>query len=159
MFTGPPVHGLRPRRNPLALRGILAMGMAFVSVLRSPAQQSPSHQPTPHPASVRQSPFVEAEKLLSQGRLAEAKQKAQEQLNLHPSSVEGFTLLGIIYSNEKDYAGALDAFQHALTLDPNSTRTHNNLANLFIAAGKVELAEKEFRKVLRLAPANADANY
>ena len=42
---------------------------------------------------------------------------------------------------------------------PNSTRTRNNLGNTYIAQQKLELAEKEFRTVLRLDPANSDGNY
>src|SRR5271166_86312 len=81
--------------------------------------------------SVTQSPFVEAEDLLRQGSIAEAKQKIQEQLALHTDSVAGYNLLGIVDSSEKDYAGALEAFQHALKLSPKSTKTHNNLGNLY----------------------------
>jgi len=58
-----------------------------------------------------------------------------------------------------DYANALDAFQHALKLDLNSTKTHNNLANLYVVQQKPDLAEKEFQRVLRLDPANRDGNY
>ena len=62
--------------------------------------------------------------------------------------MEGYNLLGIIYSSEKDFANALDAFQHALKLDPNSTRTQNNLGNVYVAQEKFDLAEKEFRQGL-----------
>ena len=73
--------------------------------------------------------------------------------------MEGYNLLGIVYSSQKDYANALEAFQHALKIDPNSTKTHNNLGNLYVAQERLDLAEKEFRKVLRLDPANRDGNY
>ena len=74
--------------------------------------------------------------------MAAAKQKIEEQLTLDPSSVEGYNLLGIVYSSEKDYDNALKSFQHALTLDPNSIRTHNNLGNVYVAQEKFDLAEK-----------------
>ena len=102
---------------------------------------------------------MEAEALLRQGSVEEAKQKIEEQLKLNPSSVEGYNLLGIVYSSEKDYDNALQTFQHALTLDPSSTRTHNNLGNVYVALEKFDLAEKEFGKVLRLDPTNREANY
>ena len=53
----------------------------------------------------------------------------------------------------------MEAFQHALTLDPNSAGLHNNLGNVYVAQEKFDLAEKEFRKVLSLDPANREANY
>ena len=76
-------------------------------LLRSnPAQR----QSNPRPTSKTSSPFLEAETLLRQGSVAEAKQKIQEQLTLDPSSVEGYNLLGIVYSSEKDYDNALKHF-------------------------------------------------
>jgi tetratricopeptide (TPR) repeat protein len=53
----------------------------------------------------------------------------------------------------------LEAFQQALRLDANSTRTLNNLGSLYVTQGKSDLAEKEFHQVLRLAPENRDGNY
>jgi tetratricopeptide (TPR) repeat protein len=122
------------------------------------AEQSHPSRSVRHSAKV-ESPFAEAEALIQQGVLDQAKEKLQEQLKQYPSSVEGYNLLGIVYSNQKDYAGALDSFQHALALDPKSARSHNNLGNLYVAGGKLDLAEKEFKQVLALAPGNRDANY
>jgi len=89
----------------------------------------------PGASSKSPSPFLEAEALLRQGSVDEAKKKIQEQLALNPS-VEGYNLLGIVYSSEKDYANALEAFQHALKIDPTSTKTCNNLGNLYVAQEK-----------------------
>jgi len=99
------------------------------------------------------------EELLRQGLIEQAKEKIQDELQRNPSSVEGYNLLGIIYSGQKDYAKALEAFQYALKLEPSSTRTRNNLGNVYVAEEKSDLAEKEFRTVLRLDPANRDGNY
>ncbi|HEY4904111.1 MAG TPA: tetratricopeptide repeat protein [Candidatus Sulfotelmatobacter sp.] len=110
-------------------------------------------------AQTIESPFEEAETLLRQGATEEAKQKIQEQLALHPTSVVGYNLLGIAYSSEKNYPGAFEAFEHALKLSPNSTKTHNNLGNLYVAQNKPDLAEKEFRTALRLDPADRDGSY
>ena len=50
-------------------------------------------------------------------------------------------------------------FQKALQLAPNSATAHNNLGNAYVNQKKIDLAEKEFRTVLRLDPANRDGNY
>ena len=97
--------------------------------------------------------------MLRQGSIEQAKEKIHEELRQNPSSVEGYNLLGIVDTNEKDYANALQAFQQALKLAPNSTGTRNNLGNLYVAEEKLALAETEFRKVLRLEPGNRDGNY
>src|ERR1700692_867118 len=102
--------------------------------------------------------LLEAEELLRRGSIDEAKNKIQEELERNPSSVEGYDLLGIVYTDEKDYTNALEAFQQALKLDPNSTRALNNLGNLYVTEKKLDQAEKEFRKVLRVEPGNRDGN-
>jgi tetratricopeptide (TPR) repeat protein len=131
----------------------LAMAAASLGQ-QAPARASRAKSAPPVP------PFVlEAEDLLRRGSTAEAKQKLQEELALHPSSVEGYNLLGIIFAGEKDQANALDAFQHALRLDASSPRTHNNLGNFYVTREKFDLAEKEFRTVLRIDPANAEGNF
>ncbi len=141
------------------LRGILALIVIFIFARGHAAQQSVPTRGKPRTSAKVQSPYVEAETLLRQGLVDEAKKEIQEVLALNPSSVEGYNLLGIIYSGEKDYANALESFQRALNLDPNSTRTRNNLGNLYVAQEKPDLAEKEFRKILRIDPANRDGNY
>lgn len=119
----------------------------------------PPPQRTPRPASAEPSQLAPAESLLEQGRLPDAKASVLDFLRLHGSSVEGYNLLGIICSTEQDYDGALDAFQHALKLDPASPKTHTNLGNLYASTSKLDLAEKEFRRALALAPSDPEANY
>ena len=141
------------------LRGLLALVLIFTCTGGHAAQRSAPGRRNIQRSSAVPSPFAEAEALLQQGSTAEAKSTVLEQLKQRPDSVEGYNLLGIIYSNEQDYANALEAFQHALKLAPNSTKTRNNLGNLYAAEGKLDLAENEFRKVLSLGPGNNDGNY
>jgi tetratricopeptide (TPR) repeat protein len=108
------------------------------------------------PASDR---FSEVENLIQQRRFSEARTAVLDELKHHPSSVEGYNLLGIIQTNLQDYAGAIASLQRALQLNPRSTRTHNNLGNIYLAQQQAEPAEKEFQAVLRLDPANSEANY
>jgi tetratricopeptide (TPR) repeat protein len=103
--------------------------------------------------------FAEAAALAQQGRVAEAKTATLEALEHHPSSVEGYNLLGIIETNQHDYAGALEAFKKALKLAPNSVKTYNNIGNAYVAIKDLNSAEKAFRTGLHLDPANQDGNY
>jgi len=160
MFIGISSQHLKTGKGrKMRLRPILALTVLCVSSLRLAASQQSAPVPRPTPSSRgAASAFLEAETLLNHGSVAEARQKTEEQLKLHPS-VEGFNLLGIICSKQGDYPNAQEAFQNALRLDPNSTKTRNNLGNLYVVQGKTELGEKEFRTVLRLDPANHDGNY
>jgi tetratricopeptide (TPR) repeat protein len=138
---------------------MLLLILALTWVGATAAAQQPRAATKGSRQSASPSPFAESEDLLRRGSIAEAKQKIEGQLALHPDSVAGFNLLAIVDSSEKDYAGALEAFQHALKLSPNSTKTRNNLGNLYVAQNHPELAEKEFRTVLRLDPSDKEGNY
>jgi tetratricopeptide (TPR) repeat protein len=148
----------RKAKTPVAVCGMLVLtgifayadGLAQQTVhLRRNARQTTQTSPL----------LLEAGELLRQGSIDDAKQKIQEELQRNPSSVGAYNLLGIIDTNEKDYANALMAFQKALRIEPSSTGTRNNLGNLYVAEEKLDLAEAEFKKVLRLDPGNRDGNY
>src|SRR6266436_1316000 len=138
-----------------AVRNIIALFGISLCLSSSVAQQ-PTTKQFDKPSSP---PLTEAEALLREGRIEEAKSRIQEELQRNPTNAEAYDLLGVASVNEKDFPGALEAFQHALKLAPNSTRTRNSIANVHVAQGKLDLAEQELRTVLRVAPANRDANY
>ena len=123
------------------------------------AQTTSSEKNATRAAPKKPSPFEDAKKLLAEGRLEEAQHRLEEELTEHPSSAEGYALLGIVYSQQKNTTAALAAFEKALKLDPKSTRARNDMGNLYASAGKIDLAEKQFREVLRLNPADHDGNY
>ncbi len=137
-------------------RWSLGFSLAFLLLLMA-AGRAFGQQTSP--SSKGPAEFQEAEALMQQGHLDEAKAKVQEELQHNPSSVDGYNLLGIIESAQQDYTGAIETLQHALKIAPNATKTHNNLGNVYVAEKQPELAENEFRTVLRLDPANADGNY
>ena len=103
--------------------------------------------------------FVTAQRLISEGSLSKARELLLEGLRLSPESVEGYNLLGIVYTQEKDYIRSAAAFEHALKIDPGSTVTHNNLGSSYGAQNRTDLAKKEYLATLRLDPHNRDANY
>jgi len=151
---------LQRKRTSATLRGILAVSVIFFCAPAHAAQQPAAKRSTAKQTAKAASPLLaEAEALVGEDRVAEAKSKIQEELQQNPANAEAYDLLGVISVSEKDYAGALEAFQHALKLEPNSTRARNNIGNVYVAHGKFDLAEQEFRTVLRTAPGNRDANY
>jgi tetratricopeptide (TPR) repeat protein len=150
------IRDQRPHRRP-QVSGFLALVILAISIASSASPRLP--QGTTTGPSAAASSLQRAEELIQQGLFEQAKTIINEQLVRNPANVEAYNLLGIVYTDEKDYDHALEAFQHALKLAPGSTKTHNNLGNLYVAQQKFDLAEKEFTKVLNTAPANRDANY
>ena len=136
----------------IALGAILPYG-------NTPSGQAPTSKQATHQPPKSPSPFADAEILIQQGKLEEARARIQEELKERPSSAEGYTLLGIVYTEEKSYPEALSAFQQALKFSPKSTKIMNNLGNVYVAQGNLDLAEKQFREVVQLKPADHDGNY
>src|SRR5208283_5397686 len=130
----------------------------FASQGAAGQQTAPSKQ-SAHPVSKAPSPFADAKALLRQGKLEDAKNRIQEELQQNPSRPEGYGLLGLVYTAEKKYTEALSAFQRGLELNPKSTGIRIDMGNLYVAQGNFDLAEKEFREVVRLNPADNDGNY
>jgi tetratricopeptide (TPR) repeat protein len=148
------------KRASFAMCAVLALSLICFCVPALAAQQPTAQRSMSKRSAKLTSPLLaEAKALLREGRTADAKSKIQEELQRNPANAEAYDLLGFACVNEKDYGGALEAFQHALKLEPNSTRTRNSIANVYVAQGKLDLAEQELRDVLRLAPTNRDANY
>src|SRR5437016_2653335 len=114
---------------------ILALSLLLLNSATAVARQSVSAKKSPQQSSKTLPQLKEAKELLTQGLLEQAKEKAQEELQRNPSSVECYNLLGIIFSGQKDYGNALKSFLQALKLDPNSTGTRNNLGNLYVELG------------------------
>lgn len=103
--------------------------------------------------------FKQAEELLQEGSIEQAREKAVEGLAIQPQSTEGLNLLGLIYGNEKKYELSAGSFKKALRIAPHSTEIYNNLGNVYLLEHKFVDAEKQFRTVLTLSPSNSDARY
>jgi tetratricopeptide (TPR) repeat protein len=141
------------------LSTLLALVAISFATREAAAQQSAPTIPPAHSSSKTLSPFGDAEAFLQQGKLEEAKDRLQEELRQNPSKADGYGLLGLVYTAEKNYADALIAFQQGLKLNPKSTGIRNDMGNLYVLQGNLDQAEKEFREVLRLSPADPAGNY
>lgn len=133
------------------LRGMWAAAFVTLAVCILQPELS-AQQP---PAGSMQSIQV----LMQQGNWDQAKSALAKVLRRNPSNVEAWNLLGIVNSEQHDDADALAAFESALKVAPASAGTHNNLGNLYLSERKLDLAEREYRTVLRLDPRNRNANY
>lgn len=58
--------------------------------------------------------------------------------------------LGVAYFQKGDYETALEKLQKSLQQDPNLATTHNAIALLYQVLGEDELADKHFKRALRI---------
>ena len=121
--------------------------------------QGSQHKTSPTSSAEAKRLFSEGQNHLRQGNLEAAKKAVLHGLKLSPQGIDGYNLLGIIYTQQKNYEQSLAAFQQALKLAPNSSEIHNNLGKSYFAEQKLELAAKQFRAALHLDPQHRDANY
>jgi len=94
------------------------------------------------------------------GRTVEAERVLREVTERAPSRAEGWTLLGLLYQNRNRFVDAEKALETAVRLNPRDVPALNSLAFTRFALGKMEEAERNFRKAIgenrRLARPLAD---
>jgi len=93
------------------------------------------------------------------GKYAEAAAQLESLLPYAPRSFEIHELLGLAYAAQSQDAKALDHFQTAVQLKPDSPEARTNLAASLSHLGKTEQAGEQFRKALALEPHDYDANH
>ncbi len=86
--------------------------------------------------------------------LPEALQYAQKALAADANSWRVHNLLGVIYTDKKEFGGAVDAFKAALQLAPNEPLPHSDLAKVYLAQGRYDEALESVDIAIRLAPSD-----
>lgn len=93
------------------------------------------------------------------GRFDEAASELEALLPRTPKSFEVHELLGLVYSEQRKEAQALEQLQVAVNLKPDSAAARTNLAASLVRAGKLPLAEEQFHKAIVLEPRSYEANH
>jgi tetratricopeptide (TPR) repeat protein len=93
------------------------------------------------------------------GHYREAIIQLEKLLPQVPESFEVHELLGLAYSAQSQDAQANKYLQKAVLLNSTSVPARTNLATNFVRLGKLESAEREFRKGVELEPGNFDTNH
>jgi tetratricopeptide (TPR) repeat protein len=90
---------------------------------------------------------------LARGEGAKAAIRVREASDRDPKNVTLLGLLGELYTAQRDFGRATEAFTKASALEPNAWLPHRNLAQVSLAAGDVRGAISEYETALKLAPA------
>jgi tetratricopeptide (TPR) repeat protein len=115
-----------------------------------------SHKPT---KAARQE-FDRGVRELNQGRFPQAAKHFAEVVRLDPEYVEAYRRLGWAYSKTPErLPDALAAFQKAVTLAPESSTLHGDVAWALFTLNRAAEAELFARQAVRLAPSSATAHY
>lgn len=94
-----------------------------------------------------------------QRRLAAATQELLASLLARPDNWSSHYNLGIFYSDRKEYSKALEAFDTATRLNPESILPLVNISMVHARLGQIDKAETALRQALKIDPHNATANF
>jgi Tfp pilus assembly protein PilF len=90
--------------------------------------------------------------LVGQRKYEEAIEHFTTALKLSPENSSAMNNLGRALAGKGKPAEAIPHLLEAISLNTNYLEAHFNLANVYVATGSNELAEAEFREVLRINP-------
>jgi tetratricopeptide (TPR) repeat protein len=96
--------------------------------------------------------FEEALLLDDQGETKAARQYYQKAIEEDDCTADAYCNLGIIESQEGNYARAIDCFTLALKENPRHYEAHYNLANLYAEVGNHKLAKLHYAISIELEP-------
>ncbi len=97
--------------------------------------------------------------LLNQGKLSDALNACCAELEKCPGSIPLLSIQGAIYRRLNKFDLALDAYQKALLINPESPEVLNNLGNALKEQGNLQKATEVYKKALVLKPNSADICY
>jgi tetratricopeptide (TPR) repeat protein/tRNA A-37 threonylcarbamoyl transferase component Bud32 len=89
----------------------------------------------------------------------QAESLLQKAIELDPANAEAFYYLGKLYTSEKDYAKAIQAYDKTIDLAPSTPDAFFNLGFLYYARKDYPKAEAMFLRVTELQPAYLDEAY
>ena len=96
--------------------------------------------------------FEEALFLDEQGDIKQARQYYQKAIDENDCAADAYCNLGIIESQEGNYAKAIDCFTLCLKQNPRHYEAHYNLANLYAEVGNHPLAKMHYTIAIELEP-------
>jgi len=101
--------------------------------------------------------FQQAVAIYRQGRLEEAEALCRKTLKVDPRHVGALHLLGVIGLRRRNPAGALQAFDRLLKMQPDNPELLNNRAMALYDVGRHDEALKSFDRALALRPSYPEA--
>ena len=115
--------------------------------------------PDPRARASLHNDVLEAKKLISAGRLAEARQRLGRLLEAGPDNPAALCLEGVLEFSSGRREQGLERLQSAARKAPAVYENQINLANALHVAGRSEEAARAYRAAVALRPGDAGARY
>jgi tetratricopeptide (TPR) repeat protein len=94
----------------------------------------------------------QGETLLNEGKLPEALAALQQAVVVEPNSSRAFQRLGGAQLMSQDYAGSIQSFQRAISLDANNADAFVGMAMAYLHGGRYGQARSALVEAKRIAP-------
>lgn len=128
----------------------------------TPSQtQIPAAHPAPAPAQAQAGAgapdlLLRGEALLNEGKLPEALAVLREAVAAAPQSSTAYQRLGGAQLMSQDYAGSVESFQHAISLDATNAAAFVGMGMAYLHTGRFGQARAAMVEAKRLDPSKQD---
>jgi tetratricopeptide (TPR) repeat protein len=132
--------------------GLLAWQTGVGAFAENPPQSAPSR-------ALARSYLADAQKALAAGDTATAREKLSLAIHKDSRYTEAYLLLGLIDFKTGETASAIQHYNEALALRPNSYSGHYNLALAYLKQRRIEDGRAELERAVKLDPNQPDSRY
>lgn len=97
--------------------------------------------------------YKKAQKLADSGKYSKAVTELKKVVKANKKNADAWNLLGFSYRKMGKFDLAWDAYDHALTLNPNHLGANEYIGELYLQQGNIEKAKVQLSKLQALCPA------
>jgi len=132
------------------MRFCVVAGLLIASVGLALASQQAEAMTGP-PAKAQTS-LVAAKTAIDAGEFQKATAELRVALKAEPENADIWNMLGFSYRRMGAFDMAWDAYERALTINPNHRGANEYLGELYLQQGQMDLAKQQLQKLAELCP-------
>lgn len=105
----------------------------------------------------RDSFYAKAKQLEAEGKHQDASVELKNAIKIDPKFAKGYSLLGSVQLQERNWAGAFASFQRAVELDPEDIEAQLGMCKLYLMTRSIDKAEAKADLILAKQPGHVEA--